>query len=179
MRSVIGSLVIVVVFAAGVLSPSPSFARGCVDGVRIFADVPGTHPLCAEIESLYRDGLTRGCGMDEDGNLLFCPADSLTRGAAAAFTRYRDPFAQVEHNGRLAINDHVVDADRVQTGVYYVQFSRDIQFCSREGWPHNFVSDAIRVRVTRLAPTIDTVMVETTFNGSPADMTFNVRLHCR
>lgn len=174
MKTIITTIIILLVAAAG----SPADATRCVDGVRVFADVLNAHPFCEEIESMYRDGLTSGCRV-ENGERYFCPDAVVTRGLAAAFVQYRDPFAQINFDGRIMINDHVVDAMRVSEGVYHVQFSRDVQFCSREGWSQDFMSDALRVRVTRLSPTIDTVKVRTTLNGSPIDLRFNVRLHCR
>lgn len=45
-----------------------------------FADVPTTHPFYTFVETIYRNGLTAGCGA---GN--FCPSNSVTRGQMAVF----------------------------------------------------------------------------------------------
>lgn len=171
---------------------SPAEARQCVpDGPRVFADVPAEHPQCAEIESLYRDGLTAGCRVEESVSAptggeqeveivrYFCPGKAVTRGMAAAFSEHRDPFAQIEIDGRISINDHVANAERYAKGHYWVQFTRNITHCSIEEWSENWHGPGIDVRVSRLFPTIDTVEVETSRNGFLIDMAFNVRLHCR
>lgn len=145
---------------------------------RVFVDVPYEHPMCVEIESLYRDGLTRGCRV-EDGERHFCPDQPLTRAMGAVFAEHRDAFAQISSTGRIQIGDHVANAERVETGIYWVQFRRDIQHCSREGWSHDRTGPGVRVKVRRLSPTIDTVLVETTVNEVRTDMWFNVRIHCR
>lgn len=145
---------------------------------RVFADVPVEHPLCDEIESLYRDGLTSGCRV-EDGQLYFCPSDPATRAQAAAFSEPRDPFAQLDMDGRIRIGDHVVNAERFARGHYWIQFSRDIQFCSREGWTRDRTGPEARAKVRLLNGTVDVVEVETTVNDQPLDLAFNVRLHCR
>lgn len=157
----------------------PAEPRGCVDGVRVFADVPNEHPFCVEIESMWRDGLTTGCRVEEDGTRYFCPGEALTRGMAAMFSEHRDPFAQLERDGKIDIGDHVVNAGRFDTGIYWVTFTRPVQFCSYEAWPHSLRGPNVRVDVSRLSPTIDTVLVETTNHGFPLDLKFNVRLHCR
>ena len=48
----------------------------------IFSDVPISHWAAAEIEQLYRDGITTGCGSSP---LRFCPDGSTTRAEIAAF----------------------------------------------------------------------------------------------
>lgn len=158
----------------------PAEPRGCVDieRERVFADVPFDHPLCVEIESMWRDGLTTGCRI-EDGVRYFCPGENLTRGMAAMFTEHRDPFAQIDREGRIVIGDHVASAERYSEGVYWVQFTRDIQRCSTEGWSQDRRGPGVEVDVSRLWGTIDTVVVETTNNSFPLDLKFNVRLHCR
>lgn len=158
---------------------APLEARGCVDGERIFADVPFDHPFCQEIESLYRDGMTSGCRVDEDGTRYFCPDAALTRDMAAAFVEHRDPFAQISPRGKFRISDHAAYAERVQRGVYWVQFTRDIQVCSMEAWSHDRHGPAVDVRVGRLFSSVDTVSVETFVFDLPTDMWFNVRLHCQ
>lgn len=162
-----------------ILVAAPLEARGCVDGTRVFADVPFDHPLCEEIESLYRDGLTSGCRVDDDGTRYFCPDTALTRSMAAAFSKHRDPFAQITFGGKISIGDHVAYSERVERGVYWVQFTRDIQICSMEAWSHDRRGPAITVKVGRLFASVDTVSVETFVYGLPTDMWFNVRLHCR
>lgn len=173
----------VIVSAVFALSAPASATRctyeGPEDNTRVFADVPASHPLCVEIESLYRDGLTAGCRVEDDGARYFCPGENLTRGMAAMFSEHRDPFAQINRDGKIEISDHVADSGRYDRGIYWVTFTRDVQFCSYEGWPHSLRGPAVTVDVSRLSPTIDTVIVETTFHGSPVDMDFNVRLHCR
>lgn len=166
--------------AALLAVPVAAEAAPCSDPEHnpIFADVPSTHPLCAQIESLYRDGVTSGCGLDPDGTRYFCPTAPLTRAAGAMFADHRDPFAQLDLTGRIQIGDHVVNAGRFDTGHYWVQFSRDVQRCSLEGWPHNHAGPALKVSVRRLFPTVNVVEVETTQGAFPLDMWFNVRLHC-
>lgn len=176
MRTVFSTVITALLLVVGSV---PVEARGCVDGVRVFADVPNTHPLCVEIESLYRDGLTTGCRVDEDGLRYFCPNEPLTRTQGTMFAEHRDPFAQLDLTGRIWIGDHVVTAERFAKGHYWIQFSRDIQKCSREGWSHDYGGPNVEVRVRRLSPTIDTVEVFTTIHGVSRDMGFNVRLHCR
>lgn len=160
--------------------PALAGAGMCIDPEHrpVFADVPATHSFCAEIESLYRDGLTDGCRV-EDGARYFCPGEPLTRAQAAAFSEPRDPFAQLDLTGRVWIGDHVVTAERFDKGHYWIQFSRDIQFCSREGWSHDYHGPDIDVRVKLLTGTVDVVEVFTTRHGQPIDMWFNVRLHCQ
>ena len=48
----------------------------------IFTDVPTSHWAAREIEQLYRDGITIGCGSSP---LRFCPDGSTTRAEIAAF----------------------------------------------------------------------------------------------
>jgi hypothetical protein len=48
----------------------------------VFADVPVGYWAAAEIEQLYRDGITTGCGADP---LRFCPYGQTTRAEIAAF----------------------------------------------------------------------------------------------
>lgn len=175
---------------------SPARATSCADGERVFADVPTEHPFCQEIESLYRDGLTSGCRVlikiscPEDTSAgdyecveeevrYFCPNDPLTRAAGAAFAGRRDLFAQIGPLGDVQFGDHVVGAERFRRGVYLVQFKRNIEGCSREGWAPSIGSNDVRVRVGRLHRSDDTVSVETDIAGQPADVWFNVRLHCR
>lgn len=193
-------LVTIITLAALFAACDPAEPRGCADErERVFADVPADHPLCEEIESLYRDGLTNGCASEvtsiravcvddtdsgechteEVVTRYFCPDDSLTRGMAAMFVEHRDPFAQLDRDGRIHIGDHVVTAERFTKGHYWIQFRRDIQRCSMEGWSHDYSGPNVEVDVDRLSPTIDTVEVFTTIHGVPRDMWFNVRIHCR
>lgn len=146
---------------------------------RVFADVPANHPFCAEIESLYRDGLTQGCRVEDDGTRYFCPNKPITRAASAAFAEHRNPFARLDESGRIHISDHVVNAERFAEGHYWVQFSRNIQGCSREAWAHRLDGSLVDVRVTRLGATVDTVEVLTFLGAQPWDMGFSVRVHCR
>lgn len=162
-----------------VATAMPAFAVQCVDGFRVFADVPAEHPFCEEIESLYRDSLTSGCRIDEDGARYFCPDEALTRGMAAAFVEHRDPFAQVTFDGKAAFGDHVADTERIALGLYRVRFTRDIQRCSMEGWPQDRLGVGVEVRVAQWFSDVDAVAVETIVNGVPKDMRFNVRIHCR
>lgn len=160
---------------------APAQARGCLDiqGERVFADVPYDHMFCAEIESLYRDQIVKGCGTNEDGEMLFCPNEVITRGMMAAFVEHRDPFAQVSHDGKIKIGDHVADTSWVQQGQYEVKFTRDVQFCSIEAWPHSLTGPSIRVDAAMKWGLVDTMLVDTTYNRVPVDMDFNLRLHCR
>ena len=48
----------------------------------VFADVPSNYWAAAEIEQLYRDGITTGCGTNP---LRFCPFNETTRAEIAAF----------------------------------------------------------------------------------------------
>lgn len=143
----------------------------------VFVDVPSVHPFCDEVESLYRDGLTSGCRLEGDAR-YFCPGDPATRAQAAAFAAPRDPFAQLDRDGRIWIADHVVIAERFSQGHYWIQFTRNIQFCSREGWPRDRTGDPVEVKVRLLNGTVDVVEVETTVHDQPLDLAFNVRLHC-
>lgn len=154
-------------------------AMVCVDGERVFADVPGEHLFCEEIESLYRDGMTTGCRADEDGTLYFCPDEPLTRAQGAVFAEHRDPFVFSDRDGRGWIMDHARDVERFDKGHYWIQFERDIQHCSMQAWPHDREGPGVEVDVDRLSPTIDTVEVFTTVDGHPTDMWFSVRIHCR
>lgn len=172
-----------VILAALCLS-APADARPCVtesgdDSDRVFADVPSGHPFCVEIESLWRDGLTSGCRVEDDGTRYFCPDEAITRGMASMFAEHRDPFAQIDPVGRIDIGDHVRNAERYAKGVYWVQFARDIQRCSMEAWSQDYEGPGIRVDVDRLWGTVDTVVVEATNYGIPLDTGVNVRLHCR
>lgn len=169
---------------AVLVNTGPAGATRCMfegeeDNNRIFADVPASHPMCKEIESLYRDGMTNGCGV-EGGELYFCPDEPLTRAAGAAFAEHRDPFAQVDRDGRIRISDHVLDSGYYEQGIYWIQFTRNIApGCSMEGWSHDWRGPGVRVDVTLLWGTADTVLVETYVSGHPTDMWFNVRIHCR
>ena len=51
--------------------------------VMAFDDVPESDPFQGDIEWLADSGITRGCNPPE--NTRFCPGDSVTRGAMAAF----------------------------------------------------------------------------------------------
>ena len=51
-------------------------------GALTFADVPVTHPYANDIETLYRNGLTGGCGTNP---LRFCPDQIMDRAQAAVF----------------------------------------------------------------------------------------------
>lgn len=169
---------IIITLSIGLFA-AEAHARECVDGDRIFADVPTGHPFCEEIESLYRDGLTSGCRVEDDGSRYFCPNEAMTRGMAAVFAGRRDLFAQVDPLGDVQFGDHVVGAERVQRGVYFVQFTRVIEGCSMEGWSPDLFSFEINVRVGRLHRSGNTVSVETQIDGQSVDAWFNVRLHCR
>lgn len=178
------SPITITALAGGLLAVSTaSSAKPClpppVDPPRIFADVPFDHPFCEEIESLYRDGLTSGCRVEEDGTRYFCPDQALTRGMAAAFVEHRDPFALVTFDGKISIGDHVRDAERVSLGLYRVQFTRDIQRCAMEGWSQDRFGPGVQVHVVQWFADVDAVAVETTIDGAPTDMWFNVRIHCR
>lgn len=174
------TLITTIALTAGLLAVgAPAGAKECVDGERIFTDVPFDHPFCEEIESLYRDGLTSGCRVEDDGTRYFCPNEAMTRGMAAVFTERRDLFAQVDPLGDVQFGDHVVGAERVQRGVYFVQFTRVIEGCSMEGWSPDLFSFEINVRVGRLLRSGNTVSVETQIDGQSVDAWFNVRLHCR
>lgn len=167
-----------IITAALFATPVPSLATQCTGGPRIFADVPREHPLCKEIESLFHDGITKGCKVEEDGTRYFCPDEPLTRAQGAAFAEHRDPFAQVDVDGKTLTNNHVLRSERVEQGVYFVQFTRTVwRRCSHEGWAQDF--DDATVEVDHLFGTTDTVVVMTRLDGDPADMRFNVRLHCR
>lgn len=192
---------IIIALALWFTACDPAEPRGCADieHDRVFADVPFDHPFCAEIESLYRDGITSGCrtevksvevscpsGAPEDEcqfeeivTRYFCPEEPLTRAAGAAFAEHSDPFAQIDRDGRMQIGDHVVNAERFDKGHYWIQFGREVQRCSMEAWPHDREGPGVEVDVDHLSPTIDTVEVFTTVNGNPTDMWFSVRIHCR
>jgi hypothetical protein len=48
----------------------------------VFSDVPADHPYAAEIETLYANGMTAGCGTNP---LKYCPDQVMNRGEAAVF----------------------------------------------------------------------------------------------
>lgn len=171
----------IVVLALALAVPAGGGAYPCppIGGERVFADVPSGHPLCMEIESLFRDGLTSGCRVDEDGARYFCPDDRLTRAQAAAFSEHRDPFAQVNRDGRVGIGDHVVTADRFDRGHYWIQFARNILDCAREAWSQDLSGPWVSVHARVLNGTVDVIEVETKLSNQPIDMEFNLRLHCR
>lgn len=193
MRTTIAAIVI------AMFASTAAEARGCVDGERVFADVPAEHPFCEEIESLYRDGITQGCGTEvtsarvtcEDGTdggecyaeevviRYFCPNESITRGMVAVFVQHRDPFAMVSYDGKLKIGDHVADVERLNQGLYAVRFTRDVQRCSIEAWSQYLHSSSVRVLAALAWGSVDTMEVETTVGGAPADIWFNLRLHCK
>jgi peptide/nickel transport system substrate-binding protein len=50
-----------------------------------FADVPQSNPFYGHIEQLYEQGITSGCGTNGQGQLLYCPNDSVPRQQMAAF----------------------------------------------------------------------------------------------
>jgi peptide/nickel transport system substrate-binding protein len=50
-----------------------------------FADVPASNPFFGYIERLYEQGITTGCGTNGQGQLIYCPNDSVPRQQMAAF----------------------------------------------------------------------------------------------
>ena len=60
-------------------SVSARFAQGMQ---QTFDDVPSSHPYYPDIEILYANGLTGGCGTSP---LKFCPDKTMNRGEAAVF----------------------------------------------------------------------------------------------
>jgi hypothetical protein len=61
--------------------PSPT-ASVTPDPGSTFADVPPDHPYYAEIETLFREGYTAGCGTDP---LIYCPEKIMDRAESAVF----------------------------------------------------------------------------------------------
>jgi hypothetical protein len=50
-----------------------------------FADVPLGHWSHIFVEDIAKRGITKGCGMDSEGRLLFCPSSFVTRAELAVF----------------------------------------------------------------------------------------------
>jgi hypothetical protein len=48
-----------------------------------FSDVPATHPQFQWIQKMSELGYTAGCGYDVNGQLMYCPDVTITRGQAA------------------------------------------------------------------------------------------------
>ena len=86
-----------------------------------FSDVPSSNVFSGDIEVLAGMGITRGCGVDENNRLKFCPSQMIRRDEMAAFltryergvsmpktiTRFSDVDANSDFTGDI---EHMVDA---------------------------------------------------------------------
>lgn len=153
-------------------------AETCEPGERVFADVPEDHPLCAEIEGLYRSGGTSGCRVDDDGTLYYCPDATPNRAQMAAFARgSSNPWAKVSIDGELVGGEGALNAERIQDGVYIVGFELDVTDCAVVA---NQRGASPRVAlVGRLDFSGRTVMVVTYGDGGAfADSAFDIVTGC-
>lgn len=100
--------------------------RDCISGQEMFDDVPASHPFCPFIEDIARRGIAAGCG---GGN--FCPSEALTRGQMATFVSRtmaaaRPRWALVDEDGSIVRQSGGVSAQRIQAGIYIVDFGSPV-----------------------------------------------------
>lgn len=100
--------------------------RDCIPGQEMFDDVPASNQFCPFIEDVARRGIVAGCG---GGN--FCPTAALTRGQMAVFVSRavaaaKPRWALVDEDGSIVRQSGGVSAQRIQAGIYIVDFGSPV-----------------------------------------------------